>query len=91
MNLRFDTAKLLIESGADIQLWDFYGQTPLYVAVDMNTLPAAPGPNVASTDKTTGIDIIQMLIERGANLNAQLKLRPPGRAMPGIATRISAC
>ena len=83
MNLHFDTAKVLIESGADIQLWDFYGQTPLYAAVDTNTVPRGARPDVPSTDATTGMDIIDMLIERGANVNAQLKLRLPGRAMPG--------
>ena len=83
MNLRFDTARALIDSGANIQLWDFYGQTPLYAAVDTNTLPRGARPDVASTDATTGMDIIHMLIQRGANVNAQLKLRMPGRAMPG--------
>jgi uncharacterized protein len=83
MNLRFDTGKALIESGADIQLWDFYGQTPLYAAVDTNTVPRGARPDVASTDAATGMDIIDLLIARGANVNAQLKLRMPGRAMPG--------
>jgi uncharacterized protein len=83
MNLRFDTAKALIEAGADIHLWDFYGQTPLYAAVDTNTLPRGARPDVASTDATTGMDIIHILIARGANVNARLKLRMPGRAMPG--------
>ncbi len=83
MNLRFDTAKVLIENGADIQLWDFYGQTPLYAAVDTNTVPKGARPDVASTDTATGLDLINLLIARGANVNAQLKLRMPGRAMPG--------
>jgi ankyrin repeat protein len=83
MNLRFDAAKKLIEAGADIQAWDFYGQTPLYAAVDMNAVPRGGRPDVASTDAATGMDIIQMLIARGANVNAQLKLRLPLRSMPG--------
>ena len=39
MNGHWDTAKLLIDAGADVNAWDWWGQTPLYVAVDMNTLP----------------------------------------------------
>ncbi len=37
LNYHWDAAKFLIEAGADVNLWDIYGQTPLYVAVDMNT------------------------------------------------------
>jgi ankyrin repeat protein len=84
MNLRFDTAKLLIESGADIDMWDYYGQSPLYVAVDMHVVPHGARADVPSTDTTTSMDIIRMLIDRGANVNAQLKLRPPIRSrLPG--------
>jgi ankyrin repeat protein len=84
MNLRFDTAKRLIERGADTGLWDYYGQTPLYVAVDMHAVPAGFRADVPSIDKTESMDIIQMLLDRGANVNAQLKLRPPVRSMlPG--------
>lgn len=84
MNMKFDTAKFLIEKGADITLWDYYGQSPLYVAVDMHTVPAGFRADVPSTDTTVSMDLIQMLIDRGANVNAQLKLRPPVRSMlPG--------
>ena len=65
MNLRFDAAQTLIDLGADIQAWDFYGQTPLYAAVDMDTVPAGGRPDVASTDATTALDIIRVLIARG--------------------------
>ena len=84
MNMKFDTAKFLIEKGADISLWDYYGQTPLYVAVDMHQVPAGFRADVPSTDKTESMDLIQMLLDRGANVNAQLKLRPPVRSLlPG--------
>jgi ankyrin repeat protein len=84
MNLKFDTAKFLIEKGADISLWDYYGQSPLYVAVDMHTVPAGFRADVPSTDQTEPMEIIQMLLDRGANVNAQLKLRPPVRSLlPG--------
>jgi len=84
MNMKFDTAKFLIEKGADISLWDYYGQSPLYVAVDMHTVPAGFRADVPPTDTTVSMDIIEMLIARGANVNVQLKLRPPVRSMlPG--------
>ncbi|PZN30895.1 MAG: hypothetical protein DIU71_11195, partial [Proteobacteria bacterium] len=79
MNLNFDFAAFLIEQGADVDKWDLYGQTPLYVAIDMNTLPAGGRPDIPSEDDTTALQVAEMLLERGANPNIQLKLRPPYR------------
>lgn len=79
MNMRFDTAAYLISAGADVNKWDFYGNTPLYVAIDMNTLPRGGRPDLPSLDTATGYQIAEMLLARGANPNAQLKLRPQYR------------
>jgi ankyrin repeat protein len=79
MNGHWDAAKLLIDSGADVNLWDWWGQTPLYMAVDMNTLPTGARTELPTMDQSTGTDIIKLLIAKGANVNAQLKLRPPYR------------
>lgn len=82
LNRHWDTAQFLIEAGADVNLWDIYGQTPLYVAVDMNTLPIGRRVEIPSMDRATGEDIVRLLLERGANPNAQLKLRPRYRNIP---------
>jgi ankyrin repeat protein len=74
--MRFDTAAYLITAGADVNKWDFYGDTPLYVAIDMNTLPRGGRPDLPSTDNMTGYQVAAMLLEHGANPNMQLKLRP---------------
>ena len=79
MNGHWDVAKLLIESGADVNTWDWWGQTPLFMAVDMNTLPTGARVELPTMDIATGLDLIKLLIARGANVNAQLKLRPPYR------------
>jgi ankyrin repeat protein len=79
MNMRFDLAAFLISAGADVNKWDFYGNTPLYVAVDMNDLPRGGRPDLPSADNTTGLQVAEMLLKKGANLNAQLKLRPQYR------------
>lgn len=78
-NMRFDLAALLIKSGADVNKWDFWGRTPLYSAVDLNTLPRGGRPDLPPLDKTTGLQIEEMLLKAGANPNAQLILRPPYR------------
>jgi ankyrin repeat protein len=79
LNLHWDTAKLLISQGADVHGWDEWGQTPLYVAVDMNTVPASAHGDQPSTDKTRGTEIITLLLDHGANPNAQLMVAPPLR------------
>ncbi len=79
MNLHFDFASYLIEQGADVDRWDLYGQTPLYVAIDMNTLPVGGRPDIPSEDFTTGLQVAERLLAKGANPNIPLKLRPPYR------------
>jgi len=79
-NTRFDVAKYLIEKGANIDKWDWWGRSPLYLAVDFNTLPHGGRPDQPALDDTLPIDIIKMLLDRGANPNLQLKLFPPYRA-----------
>ena len=79
MNGRFDTAGYLIKKGASPNKWDFWGRGPLYMAVDINTVPRGGRPDRPSTDETTSLQIIEMLLAAGANSNAQLKLAPPFR------------
>ena len=78
-NQHFDLAKYLITAGADIDKWDLYGRSPLYMAVDLSTLPTGGRPDTPSQDQTTALEVIRMLLDKGANPNLQLKLRPPYR------------
>jgi uncharacterized protein len=82
INEHFDYAAYLISAGADLDKWDLYGRSPIYAAVDLSTLPTGGRPDTPSTDKTTAIEVIKMLLDKGANPNLQLKLRPPYRNVP---------
>jgi ankyrin repeat protein len=79
LNGHFDLAAYLIRAGANPGKWDWYGRTPLYAAVDLNTLPRGGRPDQPSLDATTGLQIAEQLLDAGANPNPQLKLAPPFR------------
>ena len=79
INMHFDFASYLISAGADVNRWDFYGQTPLYASIDMAVLPAGGRPDLPSEDRTQPLQVAEQLLKAGANVNAQLKLRPPYR------------
>ncbi len=84
-NLHFDTAAVLVKGGADLDKWDLFGRSPVYMAADVSTLPMKGNGAVAvipSPDKLTAVDVGRMMLERGANPNIQLKRRPPYRDVP---------
>lgn len=76
INMRFDTARYLVEAGANVNKWSLRGENPIYSAVDVNTLPHGGYPDRPSTDQTSNLDMIRILLEAGANPNLQLKLQP---------------
>jgi ankyrin repeat protein len=76
INAHYDLAAELVDLGADPNLGDSTGMTPLYAAVDMHTLPwiaARPAPK--TTDDKTSIDIVKMLLAKDADVNARLRGR----------------
>ncbi|HLH42413.1 MAG TPA: ankyrin repeat domain-containing protein [Bryobacteraceae bacterium] len=84
-NLHFDTAAVLVKGGADLDKWDLFGRSPIYMAADVSTLPMKGNGAMAvlpSPDKLTALDVARMMLERGANPNIQLKRRPPYRDVP---------
>ena len=83
LNLQNDFAAYLVENGADFTQWDLYGRTPLYVAIDMMDYSPPKGPPQEppggdSAEPMSGLQLAELLLERGANPNSQLKQwRPP--------------
>lgn len=85
LNLHFEFAAFMIKAGADVDKWDLFGRSPLYMAADVSTLPTKGNGAMAvipSEDQVTALDVGRMLLEAGANPNLQLKRRPPYRDVP---------
>src|SRR6185436_6398901 len=85
LNLHFEFAAFMIKAGADVDKWDLYGRSPVYMAADVNTLPTKGNGAVAvipSEDSLSALEVGRLLLEAGANPNLQLKRRPPYRDVP---------
>ena len=85
LNLHFEFAALMIKAGADVDKWDLFGRSPLYMAADVSSLPTKGNGAMAvipSVDAVTALDVAKMLLDAGANPNLQLKRRPPYRDVP---------
>jgi ankyrin repeat protein len=84
-NLHYDLAIYLIEAGADVNKWDLFGRSPLYMAADTNTLPVMGNGAmvvIPSMDEHTALDVGRLLLDEGADPNLRLKRRPPYRNVP---------
>jgi ankyrin repeat protein len=81
LNARFDTAKVLITAGADVNLADKWGRAPLYSAIDYNTTPRGGRPDRPSSDVTTPLEIATLLLDRKADIDFALKSFPPYRLL----------
>jgi uncharacterized protein len=76
MNANWDLAKQLILAGADVNHWDMFGEAPLLTAVDLRTRVDGGRASIDPINKTKGLEIVSLLIERGADLNMQLFFKP---------------
>jgi ankyrin repeat protein len=74
VNGNFDVAKYLLDHGADPNLAQDNGVTPLYAAVNCQWADKAlyPQPRAQEQQHTTYLDLMQALLEKGANANARL-------------------
>ncbi len=80
-NAHMDAARVLIGFGANVNKWDWWGRNPLWLAVDQNRVPAGGRADRRTADETLPIEVIELLLARGANPNLQLKLPPPYRSI----------
>ena len=84
-----DVAKLLLDRGASPHLWDWWGRTALYIAIDRReTLSAGNGGRGGAarsatparrTSADSSMDIINTLLAANVDLNPQLNFHRPSR------------
>jgi uncharacterized protein len=74
INAHYDVAAALLEKGADPNVADSTGMTALFAAVDMNTLQFMHGrPDPKPTGQLTVVELVELLLAKGADPNARLK------------------
>jgi uncharacterized protein len=77
MNANWDIAKRLIEAGADVNQWDIFGEAPLFTALgSRNRTDGGRGTSIDPMNKTTGTEIVRLLLDRGADPNMALLFKP---------------
>jgi ankyrin repeat protein len=76
MNANWDLARRLVEAGADVNHWDTYGEAPLYTAIELRSRIDGGRNSIDTPNKTPGLAIVKLLLERGADPNMQLFFKP---------------
>jgi ankyrin repeat protein len=78
-NFHYDTARLLLDAGANPHVSDWWGRTALYIAADMSSFSFRLGAAPSGTSETTALEVIKRLLDAGVNPNPQLNMHRPGR------------
>jgi ankyrin repeat protein len=72
-------ARFLIERGANVDATDWYGQTPLWAAVDVRNLDVNGPDRDNGIDRAAALELIEILLAHGADPNARTREYPPER------------
>lgn len=86
-NTHYGLALHLLDKGANPHIWDWWGRTPLYAAIDMhnggNSTAGTSGMLLGNSPKevrgVAALDVAARLLEMGVEPNPQLNFHRPGR------------
>ncbi len=89
-----DVAKLLLNRGANPSVWDWWGRTALYIAIDRKAVAsappragvfggrgraAAPESRASARPPVSSMEIINLLLAAGVDVNVPLNMHRPSR------------
>ena len=72
-------AQFAIEHGASVDVVDWYGRTPLWAAVEARNMDVDNGNFENGVDRDAALDVITLLLNKGADPNTRMKETPPIR------------
>ena len=78
-NDQVPTARFLIEKGAKINVSDWYGRTPLWTAVEVRNMDFDNGSFENGVERGPVLDLIKLLLDKGADPNVRTKESIPIR------------
>ncbi len=90
INGQFDVAMELIKRGADVNIpSDSHGVTPLWAAVNAMWQPRTrfPQPQEMERQQATYLDVMQALLDKGADVNARIRVHPWYMIVHGLRQR----
>jgi len=81
LNGQIGVARLLVEKGANVNADDFWGRSPLWAAVEHRNLDMnnndQDSPTDNGVDRAPILDLIRLLLDKGANVNVRTREVPP--------------
>src|SRR5439155_1259850 len=78
-NNQVKVARFLIDHGAEINVSDWYGRTPLWAAVEVRNMDVDNASFENGVEREPVLELIQVLLERGANPNSRTRESIPIR------------
>jgi len=79
-----DVAKLLLDHGANPGIWDWYGRTALYIAIDRKDGGSSGGGirvpiDASHSARNSAMDVIKALLAANVDPNSELRMHRPTR------------
>jgi len=78
-NNQVETALFLIDRGAQINIVDWYGRSPLWSAVEVRNMDIDNATFVNGVDRAPVLELIRVLLDKGADPNVRTAETPPIR------------